>query len=684
MGKMRRLGVVFTIFSLFMAALAGSALAQQGKGPAIIVLPFQLNGSPEAQKLNAQLPELLSSRLAAKGIPTLPPAKTAELLKQYNININNLAEVRKLINGVGATHAVYGTFNQIGDDISLDARLLPGAGSGDPSPIFIEKSGLVNFSAAVDDLASRISNSVRSRQVLSDVEVRGMQALDPDIVTTRLNVRKGDPIDANTIDQEVKRIWDLGYFSDVQANLENRPSGLVLVYTLTEKPRIANIVVEGNSEVDSDDILAAMSTKKGSVLNDKVLSQDLQKITELYRKDGFYLARPSHRLEGKGPEATLVIELDEGKKLYIKEIRVEGAEQLSASDVESVLALSTRGLLSWFTGSGVLREEYLERDTAAISAYYLDNGFLHVAVGAPEVIYEEDGIIVVFKVKEGERYKLGEVAFEGDLIESADKLGEIIMLDDMAKSKEYFNLSTMQEDSKKLTDFYSDYGYAYAEASGVPREREGGEAIVDITYVIDKKQRVFVNTVEIEGNTRTRDNVILREMRLVDGDLFQGKKLRRSVERLRKLNYFEVADVEMLPTDVEDEVDLKVKLKEKNTGMISAGVGYSTYSKVGFGGTIMERNLFGKGYSLGFSGSFSSKYTRYMLSFVNPRLYDTELSVGVDTYITRDYFTDFYKRTTGGALTFSYPIGEFTRLIWGYRLEQYDLYHINDDAADFI
>lgn len=684
MGKMRRLGVVFTIFSLFMAALAGSALAQQGKGPAIIVLPFQLNGSPEAQKLNAQLPELLSSRLAAKGIPTLPPAKTAELLKQYNININNLAEVRKLINGVGATHAVYGTFNQIGDDISLDARLLPGAGSGDPSPIFIEKSGLVNFSAAVDDLASRISNSVRSRQVLSDVEVRGMQALDPDIVTTRLNVRKGDPIDANTIDQEVKRIWDLGYFSDVQANLENRPSGLVLVYTLTEKPRIANIVVEGNSEVDSDDILAAMSTKKGSVLNDKVLSQDLQKITELYRKDGFYLARPSHRLEGKGPEATLVIELDEGKKLYIKEIRVEGAEQLSASDVESVLALSTRGLLSWFTGSGVLREEYLERDTAAISAYYLDNGFLHVAVGAPEVIYEEDGIIVVFKVKEGERYKLGEVAFEGDLIESADKLGEIIMLDDMAKSKEYFNLSTMQEDSKKLTDFYSDYGYAYAEASGVPREREGGEAIVDITYVIDKKQRVFVNTVEIEGNTRTRDNVILREMRLVDGDLFQGKKLRRSVERLRKLNYFEVADVEMLPTDVEDEVDLKVKLKEKNTGMISAGVGYSTYSKVGFGGTIMERNLFGKGYSLGFSGSFSSKYTRYMLSFVNPRLYDTELSVGVDTYITRDYFTDFYKRTTGGALTFSYPIGEFTRLIWGYRLEQYDLYHINDDAADII
>ncbi|MBQ4133071.1 MAG: outer membrane protein assembly factor BamA, partial [Desulfovibrionaceae bacterium] len=214
--------------------------------------------------------------------------------------------------------------------------------------------------------------------------------------------------------------------------------------------------------------------------------------------------------------------------------------------------------------------------------------------------------------------------------------------------------------------------------------RGGDEPIVDVYYNIDKKQRMFIGTVDIEGNDRTRDNVILRELRLVDGDLYESKKLRRSVERLRRLNYFEVADIDMIPTNVEDEIDLKVRLKEKNTGLISAGVGYSTYSKIGFGGTIMERNLFGKGYSLGFTGNFSDRYTRYNLSFVNPRLYDTDLSLGIDGYITRDYYDDFDKKTTGAALSLSYPIGEYTRLYGSYRLEKYELYDVEPDASWLI
>jgi len=178
--------------------------------------------------------------------------------------------------------------------------------------------------------------------------------------------------------------------------------------------------------------------------------------------------------------------------------------------------------------------------------------------------------------------------------------------------------------------------------------------------------------------------VILREMRLVDGDMFEAKKLRRSVERLRRLNYFEVADVDILPTGVEDEIDLKIRVKEKNTGIISAGVGYSTYSKIGFGGTIMERNMFGKGYSLGFMGNFSDRYTRYNLSFVNPRLYDTDLSLGLDAYITKDYFDDFDKKTTGGQVSLSYPIGEFTKLYGSYRLEEYELYDVEHNASWLI
>ncbi len=687
MGKMVKFGFVLAILAICVVAFASIANAQQQKGAprvAMIILPFQVNGNEETQRIGAQLPETLSTRLSARGIPVLPPERTQQIIREHGIDTANLSSIRAFGQKVGASHVIYGTFNQLGEDISIDARLLKVAGSGEPQPIFIERSGTMNAASAIDDLAGRIFNSVANRQVLSDVEVRGARTLDPDVIIMRLTLRKGDTADAQAIDQEVRKIWDLGYFSDVQANLEERPGGLVLVYTVKEKPLIENIIIEGNKELDEDDILAAMSTKTGSIMNDKVLVQDLQKITELYRQEGFYLAKVSHRIQGEGPSASLVINIDEGNQLYIKEVKIEGAEELSESGIKSELALQERGWLSWFTGTGVLQEEYLDRDTAAISAYYMDRGFLRVAVGAPDVVYEEDGIIVTFHVREGPRFKLGEVTFEGDLIEPADKLSELIALDDMAEKNDYFKLTVMQDDTKKLTDFYGDYGYAYAEASGNPVIRPGDEPIVDVVYSIEKNQRMFINTVQIEGNTRTRDNVILREMRLVDGDMYEAKKLRRSVERLRSLNYFEVADVDILPTGQEDEVDLKIRIKEKNTGMISAGVGYSTYSKIGFGGTIMERNMFGKGYSLGFSGNFSDRYTRYNLSFVNPRLYDTNLSLGLDGYITRDYFDDFDKKTTGGQVSLAYPIGEYTKIYGSYRLEQYSLYDVEPDASWLI
>ena len=687
MGKMVKFGFVLAILAICVVAFASIANAQQQKGAprvAMVILPFQVNGNEETQRIGAQLPETLSTRLSARGIPVLPPDRTQQIIREHGIDTANFSAIRAFGQKVGASHVVYGTFNQLGEDISIDARLLKVAGSGDPQPIFIERSGTMNAAAAIDDLAGRIFNNVANRQVLSDVEVRGAKTLDPDVIIMRLTLRKGDAADAQAIDQEVRRIWDLGYFSDVQANLEERPGGMVLVYTVKEKPLIENIIIEGNKDLDEDDILAAMSTKTGSIMNDKVLVQDLQKITELYRQEGFYLAKVSHRIQGDGPSASLVIEVDEGNQLYIKEIKIEGAEELSESSIKGELALQERGWLSWFTGTGVLQEEYLDRDTSAISAYYMDRGFLRVGVGAPDVVYEEDGIIITFHVREGPRFKLGKVTFEGDLIEPEDKLSELIALDDMAGQDEYFSLTVMQDDTKKLTDFYGNYGYAYAEASGNPVIPEGEEAIVDVVYSIEKNQRMFINTVQIEGNTRTRDNVILREMRLVDGDMYEAKKLRRSVERLRSLNYFEVADVDILPTGQEDEVDLKIRVKEKNTGMISAGVGYSTYSKIGFGGTIMERNMFGKGYSLGFSGNFSDRYTRYNLSFVNPRLYDTNLSLGLDGYITRDYFDDFDKKTTGGQLSLAYPIGEYTKVYGSYRLEEYSLYDVESDASWLI
>ncbi|MCL1985678.1 MAG: outer membrane protein assembly factor BamA, partial [Betaproteobacteria bacterium] len=411
----------------------------------------------------------------------------------------------------------------------------------------------------------------------------------------------------------------------------------------------------------------------------------LQKITDLYRAKGHYLAKVTPNVEPRptGSGAVLTLNVEEGGQLYIKEVRIDGLKGMKQSDIKDYMALKERNILSWITGSGVLKEEYLERDATAIAAYALNEGYVDVQVAPPVVDYKPDGIYITFKVDEGPRYKLGEITFIGDLIDTEARLFEIIKLAEHKKTEGYFSLSVMQEDTKKLTEFYGDFGYAFAEVDAKV-DRQADEHILNIAYSIQKKQKVYIRRVNIEGNQKTRDNVILREMRLADGDVYDGAKLRRSNERLNRLRYFSQVNTELVPTGVDDEVDLKVNLKEDNTGAIMAGIGYSTYYDVGVTASIMERNLFGRGYWAQLQGFFSWRRSSGTLSFTNPRLWDTDLAVGGDLYYLLDTWDNFMKETAGAAIRMAYPLGEFTTVGWGYRLERYRIYDISFWSTDII
>ncbi len=670
------------------AAPSGAAdEAQKTPEDRVLVLPFQINAPASMDRLNEELPSLVMQRLLAKGIAVVPEREVNALLAKERITSFNLQVARNLAIRLKAAAALYGSYSQLGEAFSIDARFV-GAGGDDAAvkPLFVERQTSVELLPAVDELTTRVANEIKRRDLVAGVEVRGTKVLDSDVVLMRINTRKGDPLDIEAIDQEVKRIWDLGYFSDVSVTVEPRSDGLYLVYTVKEKPRIESIVVEGAKDVSSDDVLAAMSTKTGSVLNEKLLAEDLQKVTEVFRKDGYYLAQVGHRVDMRqgGTSAALVITVSEGNKLYIKKVVINGCEQLKESKVKDELVLTERGFLSWLTGTGVLKEELLERDSSAITAYYLNNGFMDVTVGAPKVDYADDGITVTFTVVEGPRYTVGKVTFAGELIDTDERLREVVKMDNVAEQKGYFSLATMQDDSKKLADYYAEFGYAFAEVTPRPEKREGGDHVADLTYTIEKKQKVYIRRAIIEGNTRTRDNVILRELRLTDGDMFMGSKLRRSTQRLNKLGYFEVAEAELVPTQNEEEVDLKVKVKEKSTGAIIAGVGYSTYSAFGISGTIQEKNLWGKGYTTSIQALFSGRRTAYTYSFTNPRYNDTNLTIGFDLYDWRDDYYDYRKHTTGGLLRFAYPVGEYTSFGWGYRLDNYKLYHFDEDASELL
>ncbi|MDR1856870.1 MAG: outer membrane protein assembly factor BamA [Desulfovibrio sp.] len=683
--------------------LLSPTVATSAERPLVLVLPFQVNAGPEMPNASRDVPQQIAAQMEASGLRTVPMDKARQLVQSLKDGTLNLAAARKLGREAGASLVVYGSFNQLGNGFSMDTRTVP-VDRGEAVPDRFERNSLTALSECAATLAGRANTVLGSgpsqlppksgpgtvpmvapdtKGGLADVQIRGMQIMDPDTVLMRLTIRRGDRPDQQAINDEIKRIWDMGYFSDVQAHLE----GNVLIFTVTEKPRIDNIVVEGSDNIDKDDVLAAMSTKAGNVLNEQMLADDLQKISELYRKEGYYLAQASYKLQDRqGPQggSVLVISVNEGKKLYITEVKVEGLHDLKQGDMEKYMALRPRGILSWFTGTGTLKEEYLERDTNAIAAYGLNEGYVDIQVSAPEIQYLEDGIHVIFHVHEGPRYTVRSVKFAGDVIDSEERMREVIEMDDWSEKEKYFSLTVMQEDAKKLTEYYTDYGYAFAEVDTRLMKANDGSAQVDVGYMINKKQKVYIRRLMVEGNTKTRDNVILREMRLGDGDMYEGAKLRRSTERLNRLRYFSAVDTELIPTGVEDEVDLKVKVKEANTGALMGGIGYSTYYDVGVSASIMERNLFGRGYWLQLQGFFSWRRTSGMLSFTNPRVYDTELSAGNDIYYIHDYWDDFTKETIGDTIRLAYPIGEYTSVGISYRLERYILSDVDAGSSPYI
>ena len=678
-------GLVLVSLCMVVCFAAMHAHAAQ-QVPTIVVLPFQINGGQELQQAANSLPEIIGHSLIARGARVVPTNVMLEALARNNVSTLDAAVARRIASQTGANHALIGTISQIGSALSIDARLVP-VGGGAARPLYVDQSsGARDLNSAAGELAAKVSGQFTSSDSIAGVEVRGTRILDPEVVLMRVSARAGDTVDPALIDRDMKVLWDLGYFSDVRVDIEQQDRGRVLVYTVVEKPRIENVAVEGATEVDPDDVLAVMSTRQGAIYNERVVAEDIQKIIELYRKKGFSVASVTPRLDMRqgGASAALIMTINEGKKLYIKDVILEGVTQLHPSDVKSEMLLTPRGFLSWLSGSGVMREELIERDATAITAFYLEQGFIDVVVGAARLDYHEDGIVITFPISEGTRYTLGEVSFAGDLIESVDVLRNMTSLHKLAARNKYFQLSVMQADEKVLADYYALHGYGFAEVNPTPRKSTSASGVVDVIYYISKKQQLYIGRVVVEGNNKTRDNVILREMRLTDGDRFDGEKLRRSNERLQRLGFFEMAEIELVPTVSEDEVDLRVKVKEQPTGALMFGVGYSTFTSVGVGATIMERNLFGKGYSLALQSSFNARRTAYTLSFTNPRLYDTNLGMGIDAYHWRDDYLDYRKKTTGSTIRFNYPLGEYSYVVAGYRLDQYEMYDMDPDVSPMI
>lgn len=656
--------IFFTL--AFCLILTGNAYA----AAKVLLLPFTVNAQGKTT-LQSSLDELFADSLRKSGLQVV----------KRNVIVTDSASARAAAKNAGAEYALFGTYSQIGESFSLDMRFVE-AKSDMSRPITKQGSNLLMLNAVVEDSVKTINTSIKHKGGIQDIVVRGTVLIDPERVKNAMVSRVGEKVNAEKLDEDIRSVWAMGYFQDVSAYMENND---VLVVEVVEKPRINAIRVLGSDAVSEEDAIGAMSTQVGSVLNEKNLVSDIEIIKELYRKKGYYLVEVSYEIQPSmnNQGANLVINVESGNKLYVKEVNMIGVDEDMQDQLRKVTKIRTHNIFSWFTKYGILKEEDIEGDTQQVQGYLVQSGYLDAIATRPDIIYEEDGIIVNFNISPGIRYKIGQIGFQGDLLESTDELFERIKLDDTQKEEEYFNLTVMQDDIQKLKELYTSYGYAFAEVNvDTPLDKANG--IVDVYYILQPKEKVYIRNVILEGNTETRDNVILRELRLADGQQYDGAKVQRSIERLNNTNYFKDVNVDLLPTGDPGEVDMKLSVVENETGRIGLGIGYSTYDNVGVSANIQKDNLYGKGYSVGLQGYLSSKKSSMRGYFVNPRVYDTNLGFTASVY-SEDYeWSSYDRKSTGMEVGVFYPIGEYTRIVLNYRLEYYEMYNIMPYASTAI
>ncbi len=668
---------LFAFFFLaFMLASVGISKISYAADGSILLAPFTYNVSNSYMQTLGSFAQELTDSLEDKGFNVVKTSTKPQSTES--------AQALAFTNKTNAI--IYGTFSQIGDTVAVNAIYVNSIGKSKPINIEVKTNTLV--AGIADEIALRATQTGDIDPIsfgsISDVQIVGVKVLDPELILSRMTLRRGDIPTTEGIDADVRKIWDTGFFNDVAMEVVEQNGEQVLVVKVEERPRIEEVVVNGSDAVSLSDILETMTSRTGDVLNYTTLSNDIQRVTELYRKKGYYNVEVDYSVsELANGTAVLVFDVNEGNKLYIEEIVFDGIENLDTDELEKYLALKTRGFFSFVTGSGILKEEDLARDAQTVAAFAVNEGYIQAQVSTPEVTYGEEGIIITYKINEGDRFALGDIVFAGNLIEDPAKFYEIIALDEWKEENTYFSLNTMQDDIRALTTYYNDQGFAFAEVA--PMDNVDVEnKVINITFNIKQNERVHINRVEVSGNYETRDNVILREMRLADGDMFSGSDIARSRERLMKSGYFDKVNIDVQPTENPALVDLNVEVEEGSTGAITGGVGYSTYDGVGVSASISQNNLFGRGYKAGLEGYVSEKEMNMTASFWNPRLYNTNLGAGVSLYGIDQEWIDYDRSTLGAQFSFGYPLGEYTTLNWGYRIENYEITEVDELAAPSI
>jgi len=520
---------------------------------------------------------------------------------------------------------------------------------------------------------SSLSASAFEPFVVKDIRVEGIQRTEPGTIFSYLPVRVGDTMTDAKASAAIRSLYATGFFKDVAIEADNG----VLIVTVQERPAIAQIDFVGNKDFNNEALTAALrdiGLAQGRIFDRSQLDRAEQELKNQYLGRGKYAARVTTTVTPlERNRVAIQFNIAEGAVAKIRQINFVGNKAVKESRLRDLFTLRTPGWLTWYSKNDQYSKQKLEADLETVRSYYLNRGFLEFTIDSTQVSISPDkkDIYITVNLTEGQRYKVSDIRFAGDLIVPEAELRKLLKI----KAGEMFSREKLTESTKLISDRLGNEGYAFANVNPVPElNREKAEAV--FTLYVDPGRRVYVRRIEIGGNTTTRDEVIRREMRQLEGGWYSTEKLQRSKQRIDKLGYFSEVTVDTVNVPgVSDQVDIHVNVVERPTGNLLLGVGFSTSEGIILSGSIAQNNLFGTGNALSLQVNTGKVNTVYALSFTNPYFTDNGLGLGVDLY-RRDVdasslsVSTYTTSTIGAGLRFIVPVTEIDSINYGLAAER--------------
>ncbi len=518
--------------------------------------------------------------------------------------------------------------------------------------------------------------------IVTEVRIDGNQRIESETIFSYLEVKPGDRFDRALMDKSLKDLFDTGLFADVTLVQE----GSTFIVRVVENPIINRIAFEGNDKLSDDNLNGEIQLRPRVVYTRTKVQTDVKRILEIYRAGGRFaaavepkvIALPENRVD-------LVFEIDEGEVTAVDRINFVGNKVFDDSDLRGVVETEETAWWKFLTSSDTYDPDRLNYDKELLRRYYLASGYadFRVVSAVAELVPNREGFFITYMVEEGERYKFGVVDIVSELRDlDPEAVREAVQME----PDDWYNADLVEATVDNLTDEVGNLGYAFVDVRPQVR-RERDERKIAITFEISEGPRVFVERINISGNTRTLGKVIRREIQLIEGDAFNTARLRRSQQRLQNLGFFETVEVNNVPGNAPDKTVVEVEVEEKSTGELSLGAGFSsTEGPIGDFG-IHEKNLLGKGQDLGLTFTISRKTQELDLSFTEPYFLDRNMSAGVDLFrVSRDFEDEagFDQRSTGFNLrtgyTIAYPLTQ--QLKYGFSRDE--VRNVDSTASSFV